>query len=390
MIRAWRRLKLSKAEVRRLRRLLHGVRARLIRLLLPTDPQPIDPSIGADGGNGFGARKLLRSNLAAGSGPETPSASACLAGVQLLTRFCAVEQPYWPSFLEHYHQLGVRRVHVCVQNAMDEALVQVLPTPTSLALHVHRLDSQLTPGHAWKHLDLAPLAALAPFTMLVDCDEYVQPMRAGVSVAQLFSVFPQAAQLYLPWMMRPVLQPDDHQCGGYWGHVGKPIVRSELMTAIASDHSFKVGHADPRFASMPVGLFGLALVHYWSRSFRDCLLKTFQNRFDDAKSADRAMALPLIRAGELPIRLRLLAYLMLQQGYLPTPASPLMSMDHAAEERLLRAQLSDREEEQCRQLFEDYCSLLRARLDDYPLYPAVTLLQMARLLPPLAVLRSAR
>lgn len=362
-----------------------------MRLWCLSTPQPTDPSIGADGGNGFGARKLLRSNLSAGLEEEASlraSSAASLAEVQLLTRFCAVEQPYWSSFLAHYHQLGVRCVHVCVQNATDEALVQELAMPAALDVRVHRLDSQLTPGHAWKHLDLAPLAALAPFTMLVDCDEYVYPMRAGVSVAQLFRVFPQAAQLYLPWVMRPVLQERDHQLGGYWGHVGKPIVRSELMTTIASDHSFKVGHPDPRAASLPVGLFGLGLVHFWSRSFRDCLLKTFQNRFEDAKSADRSMALPLIRSGELPIRLRLLAYLMLQEGFLPMPASSLVSIDRALEERLIRAQLSPAEEEQCRQLFEDYCSLLREKLNNYPLYPAVTLLQMASLLPSLASLRS--
>jgi hypothetical protein len=101
------------------------------------------------------------------------------------------------------------------------------------------------------------------------------------------------------------------------------------------------------------------------------------------------MALSLIRSGELPIRLRLLAYLMLQQGYLPTPVSALGAIDHAAEERLLRAQLSQAEEDRCRQLFDDYRSLLRVRLHDYPLYPAVTLLQMARLLPSLATLRSS-
>ena len=372
-----------------LRRLKQWVKARLIQWLGLSNPPLIDPGIAADGGNGFGARKLLRSNVLARSAAGASSASACLAGVQLLTRFCAVEQPYWSSFLGHYRQLGVRCVHVCVQHDADADLVQVLAMPEGMQVYVHRLDSRLTPGVAWQHLDLAPLAALAPFTMLVDCDEYVRPMRSGVSVEQLFRVFPQASQLYLPWLMRPVLQPEDHQSGGYWGHVGKPIVRSDRMTAIASDHGFKVGHPDPRFASLPVGLFGLVLVHYWSRSFRDCLLKTFQNRFDDAKSADRDVALQLIRGGELPIRLRLLAYLMSQQGYLPVSTSPLMTVDHGAEERLLREQLSQLEEDQCRKLFDDYRHLLCGRLRDYPLYPAVTLLQMAQLLPSLQVLRSA-
>ena len=42
-----------------------------------------------------------------------------LGDVQVLTRYCAIEHPYWPPFLMHYASLGVEVVHVCVQNDLD-------------------------------------------------------------------------------------------------------------------------------------------------------------------------------------------------------------------------------------------------------------------------------
>ena len=368
-------------------RMLQRVRSKAWKLLQGKRQLALDPGIASDGGNGFGARKLLRSAQPSGILKTHSTSSLCLADVQLLTRFCALEKPYWSSFLAHYQSLGVRMVHACVQSEADASFVQLSGHPSELDVRVHRMHASLTPDAAWQRLDLTPLARSARYTLLIDCDEYVHPLRSDVSANQLFGMFPEVAQLYLPWNMRPVLQNSDHQIGGFWGHVGKPIVRSNRMTAIASDHGFYVGHADPRFASAPVGLFGLSLVHYWCRSFRDCLIKTFQNRFVDAKSVDRDVALDLIRSGELPVRLRVLAYLMLQQGYLPTPVYPFESVDNTVEEQLVRASISKSDEEFCWQLFDQYRLHLAQKLADYPLYPAATLLHMAQRLPSLSALK---
>ena len=372
-----------------IRRMLRRVRSKARKLLQGERQLALDPGIAADGGNGFGARKLLRSARPSGIWQTHSTSSLCLADVQLLTRFCALEKPYWSSFLAHYQSLGVRIVHACVQSEADANFVELSGHPSEIDVRVHRIHASLTPDAAWQRLDLTPLAQSAHYTLLLDCDEYVHPLRPDVSVNQLFGMFPEVAQLYLPWNMRPVLQTSDHKSGGFWGHVGKPIVRSDNMTAIASDHGFYVDHADPRFASAPVGLFGLSLVHYWSRSFRDCLIKTFQNRFDDAKSVDRDVAHDLIQSGELPVRLRVLAYLMLQQGYLPTPVSPFASVDHAVEDQLVRASISKSDEEFCWQLFDQYRQHLAQRLIEFPLYPAATLLHIAQRLPSLSELKAS-
>ena len=128
-------------------------------------------------------------------------------------------------------------------------------------------------------------------------------------------------------------------------------------------------------------MFGVVLVHFWARSFRDCLIKVFNNRFVDAKSADQGQALALIRQGELPVRLRLLAYFDLQLGYLPTGLTEAPRFDWALEEVLLRRVISEDDETRAWELFGAYRDKLQGIQGQLPLYPAVTVGDLATCLP---------
>lgn len=141
---------------------------------------------------------------------------------------------------------------------------------------------------------------------------------------------------------------------------------------------------------MPAGPHGVAVIHYWSRTFRDCLLKIFNNRFVDSKSKDLSHALATIRAGDLPVRIRLLAYLTNQNSFLPVPSRPLGSFDLQLEEELLRRSLTESDERICIEVFDEYRALLRQTLGCYPRYPAVTLVELANLLPSFADIRGGR
>ncbi len=366
----------------------------LIRLLTGLDTSPaaqdLDPGVAVDGVNGFGGQKLLRSLQPAGFRAHMDSHSLPLAGVQLITRYCGIEAPYWPSFLRHYASLGADQLHVCVQNDADAEAVEAASMPTGLCCQLHQLPSELTPDQALNRLSLKTLADGASYTLLVDGDEYLTPLRSDVGVDQLFALFPEVQQFYLPWLMAPFLDGVHPPGRGYWGHIGKPLVRSECMAAVAFDHGFLVDETHPnhRLGSAPAGVFGLAITHYWARGFRECLLKTFHNRFIDAKSADRLDALGLIRADELPIRLRLLAFLTLQQGFVPLPHWQDQWIDRGLEEQLLRQVLSEQDERRCRRSFVRYQQLLRDYLPHLPLYPAASLLTLAQLLPNLVQLET--
>ena len=352
----------------------------------------LDPGEAVDGGNGFGGQKLLRSSQPAGHPVQRGSQLLPLADVQLITRYCGIEAPYWSSFLRHYASLGVACIHVCVQNDADAQAVEAVAMPPELRCQLHQLPPTLPPDQALKQLPLKALAHGAQYTLLADGDEYLTPLRSDVGAAQLFALFPDVQQFFLPWLMAPFLDAEQPPQSGYWGHAGKPLVRSECMAAIAFAHGFLVDETqvNHRLGSAPAGVFGWAIAHYWARGFRECLLKTVHNRFRDAKSADRFEALSLIRAGELPIRLRLLAFLTLQQGFVPLPSWPEQWIDRGLEAQLLRQVLSEEEERRCRCRFDRYQQLLRNQLPQLPLYPAASLLTLAQLLPSLAQLEAAR
>lgn len=339
----------------------------------------------ADVSNGFGAKRLLRSAAPCAGGVQRLDRSAVLADVQVLTRYCAIERPYWLCFLAHYQSLGVRRLQACVQSEAEAEELLAMAAPDGLEIHVHRLPADRDPSAALHSLPFAALAEQASFTLMVDCDEYLQPLRPDLSISQLADVFPHTAQWFFPWLMRPCLDPTDQKRGGFWGHVGKPLVRSDRMAGVAHDHAFRFHSSAqdviPGPASAPAGVFGFALVHYWSRSFRDALLKTFNNRFRDAKSADLDQALTLIQAGDLPVRLRLLAYLWVQNGYLHTPDHPLEALDLELEQQMLSRCLSEAEEARCRGNFHRYCEQLHAESHTLPLYPAIPLHALPERLP---------
>jgi hypothetical protein len=356
----------------------------LKRRFRPIDP-PQEPRRSPDGdlSNGFGARRLLCSPLVPGGDPGPLPRASVLEGVQLLTRYCAMERPYWQGFLQHYHDLGVRRIQVGVQRQEEARELEAIPVPEGMTLRLHRLPVDQDPSAALQALPVALFAEEAPFTLMLDADEWLLPLRPDLSIQQLAQVFPAVCQWYVPWLLRPCLEPSDAGRGGFWGHVGKPLIRSECMAGVAHDHSFRLQkqRCPTGTSSAPAGLFGFALVHFWSRSFRDCLVKTFHSRIQDAKSVDQADALALIQAGGLPVRLRLLAYLMVQSGYVPLPNSLRPQVDLEREDRLVRLWVSARDETLCRQSFDRYCEQLRQCGPSLPLYPALTLLAVAERLP---------
>lgn len=340
-------------------------------------------SFGCDPGNGFGAKSLLRTPNKRGVSIADRDPSHILKGVQILTRYCEIERPYFSAFLEHYASLGVNHIHVCIQNDSDESDLNSFSSPETLRVHVHRMHSHLDPSAAIKAFDLKKIADIEDFTMMIDCDEYFEPLRKNLPMRQLFETFPNISQFFIPWLMKPIVFPGDEDRDGFWGHIGKPIVRSSEMLYVANDHSFtaKKNKNEICETSAPCGIFGFAIVHYWSRSMKDCLLKVFNNRFVDAKSSDLAEALLIIRSGGIPVRMRLLAYLYIQDGFINLPSAPISHFDSNAEEILLSHHLSQEDEEICKNAFRQYCQKLNTIQYSLPLYPTASLKSLAIILP---------
>ena len=351
--------------------------------------------LGKDYQNGFGAFAILRSTPPSDSlsleGKATGKKQVLpLEEVQVLTRYCSFERPYWQAFMRHYSRLGVCQLQVCVQSALDEQQLIASSPPTGLRINIHRLDPDLPPDQAIQNLSVSTYADAAPYTLMVDGDEYFQPLRHDLSIRNCFKWFPNRDQLTIPWVMRPILDGADTSIGGFWGNNGKPVARSSRMTGVESDHrfGFRPSDLDQGVANMPIGMLGFVLVHYATRSFRDILLRQTHARFKDYKNSDSGQLSQLLSQGELPLRLRTIAYLMCQERFIPLPDSPSDVFDLEAEEEMLRDCLSEDDERLARDIFDEYQRLLSKKMWAWPLYPATNFNELAKMLPSMHDLKS--
>ncbi len=136
--------------------------------------------------DGFGSKPATNSRLPAPSTTASP-----LQDVQVLTRFCCSEQPYWAAFVDHYRSMGIHGLHVGVQMDEDQAFLAAFARQEPvLPIVVHRLTAELDPSAALKVFDLGAIAGDASFTLMVDCDEYFCTLDPSRSIKQLFNIFP--------------------------------------------------------------------------------------------------------------------------------------------------------------------------------------------------------
>ena len=261
---------------------------RVLSKFLSSKPSPVHsgeaswtaPSVGALSIDGFGSFPATQTALPVGN-----CGSQCfLKDIQILTRFCAAEKPYWPGFLSHYSGMGAEAIHVCVQSETErDWLLKTADEYSGGALVVvHLVSSDVTPNVALQGLNLNRIREGAEFTLLVDCDEFVGSLKTVNCLRSVLDLYPDHYQWHLPWLMRTLIANADIARGGYWGHVGKPVVRSEYMQSVINDHCFSAcisGQQADSSSTVPLGVHGLVVVHLWSRSFADSLIKVFCNRF---------------------------------------------------------------------------------------------------------------
>ena len=344
--------------------------------------------------NGYGAKGLLSSkvHLTAREQPSAVSSGLPMDGVQLLTRYCAIEAPYWRIFVSHYYRLGVRCLQVCVQEERDEQEVLSLDYPEDLRVFVRRLRSDVPPDQALSLLDPSVYVQDAEFTFLVDCDEYLQPLRSDLTIRRLFELFPERGQFSIPWAMCPVLDPSSALPRCFWGNHGKAVARSSAIQAVATDHYFSVPAVKEggQILSTPLVSMGFVLVHCLTRSFEDTLLRQMHTRFQCVKNTDRGLLMDVVRSGDLPIRLKLLAYFANQQAFLDFPVPLLKEIDFQSERQLLAQSLSDQDMALVREMFDEYRLHLAAVHRSLPTYPATTFPDLVAALPSMAELKQSR
>jgi hypothetical protein len=315
---------------------------------------------------------------------ESAPINSPLKNVQLITRFCSVEQPYWHSFLSHHCNLGLGVLHACVQSDREKEELLALPRPPSLTLFIHLQPEHYCPNQALKALDLSSILPMRPLTMLLDVDEYFTVLSANQSLDSYFNASDRLASLDVPWIMNPLLDSSQVPAHGFYGRGIKQVARSAAITEIISPHRFRLDEGDDPYRSKSNAyMYGMAIVHYCSRSFRDSLLRTLTSKILGFKAEDRSNVRDKIRCGIVPNRLKILALLECQDRYLPWAMPSSLDFDLRQEEAILRSYLSP--EEECLAL-DDYHAYRDNLIGnpDFPFaypHPTKTLKQLGALLP---------
>ena len=113
-----------------------------------------------------------------------------------------------------------------------------------------------------------------------------------------------------------------------------------------------------------VGLKSAEIIHYWSRSHEDTLLKVFFSRMKSFKTSDQKEAVELIKNGKLPNRLKILSFLAVQAklGGIDCPKFvDELNFDHDLANSMLKNYIDEDTLISCERIYQEFTE----RLSDY-------------------------
>lgn len=261
--------------------------------------------------------------------------------VSILTRACEAELPYLSSFIEHHYETGVFSFHFIIQSKDLENKIKVLCRTADIELNFSLMDVNLTPDQCLKAFKYSRIKS--EYTFLVDIDEFFySPVHRTIPEALVGMGRPD--WIYPFWIMAPSdFDPNDRR-RGFLGHIGKHIVKTYLIKGVISPHVFYVEdenglNAETQFLYRPNDCF---IIHYWGRTFTDCLLKMVMHRgMGKIRQTDARELIRLGNEGKCAYRLKLLALLTAHARYMDVPDLLAEKIDHDLEQELIARFLSE-------------------------------------------------
>ena len=342
--------------------------------------------------NGFCESDQIKSIISSDIIPEERSNNKPLSSTRIITRFYQGEIPYWNQFIKYHKQLGCKDFLVFVQEKSDLQWLERNTKATNINIETN-LTSSSKNMHYDEQLKLANTSLITDnnnckYQMLIDVDEFYIQSRKTLDAEKIFQIAgPEVDQIHLSSILTLRLNQEHNlsQMQGTWGHVGRPIAKTEQIEKIQTTHSFKTKNS----SSLPAGMLGLHVMHLWTRSFEDCLIKIFSRKLNDFKGAGLETSLKEIRSGELPRRLRLLAFLSLQDFYLKIVMHKDFNLHFKRDRDYLDKFLSKNDQITCRSLFEEYKFRLSGQIHNTLTYPSSNFPTIMKSLPTLNEMRNS-
>ena len=241
-----------------------------------------------------------------------------LKNVQIIVRYCFIEQPYWEAFFNHYFNLGVRKIHVIVQLEEDINSLNDFVYPKDLNLFIYKSE-EIYPNKALINFKFNQIKEKDSYTLILDCDEFIYSFNENFTLSELLR---EKNNLNIRWLMNPITRSPSLN-SGFFGQECKQIANTEDILGIESCHEFKFYKFKFRKFKFPkekivdeASRFGLFLIHNWSRSLNDCLLKSTFSKINNQKTIDQNQIHDNLKKGLLFNRAKYLAFLDIQTRYI--------------------------------------------------------------------------
>ena len=340
--------------------------------------------------NGFSESDQMASILSSDVVPRSSRTIKPLNSIRIICRFYHGEKPYWNLFLRHHKKLGAQDFLVLVQSQDDFNWIEKNTHVKGVNIELI-FESNLSGLNHDTYLKRVEKKYIKgdkknDFQLLLDIDEFFVQHRRDISPTTIFEIYsPNLEQIFLPSILTLRLNSEKRltDLKGTWGHVGRPLATTSSIERIANAHAFNTANSK----SLPVGMLGMSIAHLWTRSFEDCLIKIFSRTRKDIKSDGREVSMNDLHDNELPRRLRLLAYLDLQEFYIDI--LPLVDLDFKSidDKPYCLEFISIEELIKCITMYEEYKERLFAALDELPVYPTANFPKICSSLPTLNALR---
>jgi len=280
----------------------------------------------------------------------------------VVTRMFDAELPYVGSFIRHYTNIGVRKFYfVNTHRAQFDEVKSYIARHEvqGVELKVLNTEDDNNPVNGMQNEALPHVEA--DFVINVDVDEYWVLPSSCPDLRTL--VKRRRADVYnFGWLMLP---SDKHTGApkppyyGFHGHQSKYMVRQSCIRRLGIHRPYLKGGGGKPAKQIFCG----CAVHFWGRSFQDVLLKVVGQKIGNSKTSSKDQLLQLVDEGDIPNRLKLLAFFCRQPRVVPLKPKvncKLLEIDVLKENELLERKLKRSEVASVHKAYQSFACRLRA------------------------------
>lgn len=318
--------------------------------------------------------------------------------IGLLFRYYFAEMPYIDAFISHYKKLGICSFCAIVQNVEDGEYLSNVMKRYDIANFSYHFISDCDPDSALKKINFKTLGCKTEFLLHVDIDELL--ILPNELSEETFSV----DSFFIPWVILCNTDNSIPKKTGSYINIFKHMARTSLISGFKNPHEFIVSKLSrkglPLVHLTQENCFSknIYIVHHWSRSFSDVLIKITLQMFtksfknDDVSSNNPHNSLQVfLENREIPKRLRYLAYLDTISGDVDITLSNHQDLYNLEEERrLISLSCSTNQFVEIHKLFVEYRSFVSVNKHLFPFWPhKISIGKVCLQLPALNTLRNA-